>query len=275
MSKKMKLTPTSTCPLFNVKVTEDESVAIGSSRVWVCGLLAFLTKFDRFDEDPIPLSCIVEARSKSMAMHTSTPLLDAMKKAFDLSPIPCAVTSSPLPCLNNHNFWLSALEHEIYKALVNSLRLDCGSAEDIIPLVYAGVMYTYCWNPVVACDVLRYYTMALSNEVSGERFWSFNPIALVKACLWTRDLRKLLFTHVEKFQSTLPRPLSYEHACASMPNPPYRSIDETSVSDQDRAIYFIQDNPAAYMHTMAYSVLINSMGPNMGLYYFQSDDTIL
>lgn len=273
----MKLTPTSICPLFNVKVSEDESVAIGSSRVWVWGLLAFLTKFDRFDEDPIPLSCITEARSKSMALHMNTPLLEAMKKAFNLSPIPCPNASSgtPLPSLNNHKFWLSALEEDIYKALVTSLKLDSGTSEDIIPLVYMGIMYTFCWNPVLAGNMLLHYNIALSNEVSGERFWSFNPIALTRACLWTRDLKKLLFAHVEKFQPTHPRPLSYDHACATMPSPAYRNIDETSVSDQDRAVYFIQDNPAAYMHTIAYSVLINSVSQNMGVYYFQGDDAVL
>ncbi len=272
----MKVTPTSICPLFNVKVTEDESVAIGPMRVWAWGLLAFLTKFDRFDQDPIPLTCIVEARSKCMAMHLGTPLLEAMKEAFNLATIPyLASQGQPLPSLNHHKFWLASLEENIFNAYLNSLKLDADPSKDIAGLVYNGIMYTFCWNPVLACDLLLTYFKKLSAEVSGDNFWTFNPIHLVRGCLWIKDFRKLLLNHVEKFHPTQLRPLSFDVACSTMPSPPYRSIDETTVSDQDRAVYFVQDNPAAYMHTIAYSVLANSMNQNWGLYYFQSDDAIL
>ena len=246
MSKKMKMTETFQCPLFNVKVTEEDSVQIGEDRVWVWGFLAYLTKYKAWSQvGDIPQAKVEEARSKSMStpIPSSLGVYKTLKTCFCLEPHPTfaslEATSGTLPKLNKHEFWVKTLEDELSTLLLDSVRLEPekndASLQDILETLHLGVIYTFSWNPMLALTIMKQYNGTMEQELSGEDFWHYNPVKLVQVALWCKDLRNELQVHIDRFH---PRyiPLAFNILCTTIPQTALRQVSETAVSDQDRAI---------------------------------------
>jgi hypothetical protein len=190
MTKKMKMTETFQCPLFNVKVTEEDSVQIGEDRIWVWGFLAYLTKYKAWNQvGDIPQTKVEEARSKSMSIPT-TPIpamlgvYKALKTCYCLEPHPTfaslEATSGTLPKLNKHEFWVKTLEDELSTLLLDSVRLESEksnvSLHEILETVHLGLVYTFSWNPMLALAIIKQYNTTMERELSGEDFWHYNPV---------------------------------------------------------------------------------------------------
>lgn len=250
MSKKMKMTETFQCPLFNVKVTEEDSVQVGEDRVWVWGFLAYLTKYKAWNQvGDIPQAKVEEARSKSMSIPAAPipgtlGVYKALKTCYCLDPHPTfaslEATSGILPKLNKHEFWVKTLEDELSTLLLDSVRLESekndASLQDILETVHLGLIYTFSWNPMLALAIIKQYNTTMEQELSGEDFWHYNPVKLVQVSLWCKDMRNELQVHIDKFHPSRYIPLAFTILCNSIPMSPLRQVSETAVSDQDRAI---------------------------------------
>jgi hypothetical protein len=244
MSKKMKMTETSNCPLFNVKVTEDDSVLIGEERVWIWGFLAYLTKYTAWNkEGDISQALVEQARNKSMSSIPTLGMYKALKSMFWLQPHPPTqpeATPGSIPRLNKHEFWVKTLEDKLCSALLQSCTLDNFNAEvslqDIMQTIHTGLLFTFSWNPILACAIIKQYNSALEKELSGDDFWTYNPVKLVQATLWCKDVRNEFQALIDKFHPTRLIPLGFSLLSHTLPMSELRQVSETSVSDQDRAI---------------------------------------
>lgn len=289
MSKKMKLTPTFQCPLFNVKVTEEDSVQLGSERVWVWGFLAFLTKYRAWNQEgDIPQSLVEEARCKSMTIAAApipgtVGMYKVLKACFGLQPHPTFATLEATPGtltkLNKHEFWLKTLEDSLCPLLLQHLLLDSIepladiSLLEILETVYMGLLYTFSWNPILACAIIKLYNATLEKELSGDDFWTYNPVKLVQATLWCKDMRNELQVHVERFHPTRHIPLGMTVLTGAIPMCGLRQVSETTVSDQDRAIAVstgLTQTPTTLASVLASSFLTSSVLEELGASYVYS-----
>jgi hypothetical protein len=243
-SKKMKMTPSSQCPLFHLKITDEEAITIKGERIWVPGFLAFSSKFCKWEDDfSIPLELIEEARYKMKKLEADRSIqTDRPTQKLAKALLYCFQTNvpvnGPMAKLNKQAFWLNALEDNLSSALVQSLKLDAAMdiMVELLDLIYRGVMFTFSWNPLLSLSTVEALQNKLHENLHGEDFYSFNPIRLVTSFLWLKDFQATLRLFVEKFHPSRNIPLNADLAMQAMPSPDLRSVSETSVSDQTSAI---------------------------------------
>jgi hypothetical protein len=255
-SKKMKMTPTPLCPLFTVKMTDEESIQVGGDKLWIPGFLAFASKFSKWAGDfDITPQLIEEAKSKlakleSYSKHPSPStqrsgngeLGKVLSYCFQTD---VATSGGTLSKLNKQTFWLSALEDNLSSAFEQSLKLDSPldvefsdilHMEQMIDLLYRGILFTFSWNPSLSLALVEAFKKKLRTILHGEDFYSFHPIRLVSGYIWFKDLQTTLKLFVDKFHPSRGIPLNVELAMQAIPSPELRTFGEASVSDQSSAI---------------------------------------
>jgi hypothetical protein len=238
MSKKIKLTPSSLCPLFYIKITDEESITIKNERIWLPGFLAFSSKFCKWEEDYLITPELIEEAKYKLAKLDSTTETAKLGKALVYCFQHQSPCNSPMAQLNKQAFWLSALEDNLTSNLVQSLKLDASvdHTSELLGLVYRGVMFTFSWNPPLTLPLIEELQNIIQEHLHGEEFYSFHPIRLVTTSLWIKELKATLKLFVDKFHPSRNIPLSMDLAMQAMPSPEVRTINETSVSDQASAI---------------------------------------
>ena len=240
-TKKMKMTPSSQCPLFNVKITDEESILVKGERVWIPGFLAFATKFSKWEDDfSITPQLIEEAKYKLAKLESGVVATMQLRGKALLYCFQTGdpVSGGPMANLNKQAFWLNALEDNLCSALIQSIKLDATNEymEDLLHLIYGGVMYTFSWSPSLSVSLVEAFKTTFQKILHGDDFYSFHPIRLVTVYLWIKDLQGTLRLFVDKFHPSRNIPLNVDLAIQAVPMPELRNIHETSVSDQTSAI---------------------------------------
>jgi hypothetical protein len=265
MSKRQKTNSTYNCSLFAIKLSDEDSVLIGTDRVWVWGLLAYCTKFDTWNTFLITQEAKDEARQKSHSL-ASTPLAKAVQECFSLLPIGSFEPFANIhPSLSKQQFWVRSLETCILTKFLECVSLDSVSGctiQSLIEVYYQGFTYTFSWNPVLAIQILDAFRDRFDNEIHGENFLTFNPVLLVQVYLWATHLSTTFSSYIKKFHPSRHIPLSVEVLQAANPMQGLKPVEEQSVGDQDMAcaVAFgaspyapVLMNMVTYMHTYSYA----------------------